>query len=80
MEVAYHGADMSKPADIRDMVASAQRIFGGLDILVNNAGIQHVAPVEQFPEEVGRHHRDQSVVRFHAPRRRCRHARRKWGR
>ena len=51
VEVAYHGADMSKPADIRDMVASAQKIFGGVDILVNNAGIQHVAPVEQFPED-----------------------------
>ena len=51
VEVAYHGADMSKPADIRDMVASAQKVFGGVDILVNNAGIQHVAPVEQFPED-----------------------------
>jgi len=51
VEVAYHGADMSKPADIRDMVASAHKTFGGVDILVNNAGIQHVAPVEQFPED-----------------------------
>src|SRR5688572_13742474 len=51
VEVAYHGADMSKPAEIRDMVASAQKTFGGVDILVNNAGIQHVAPVEQFPED-----------------------------
>jgi 3-hydroxybutyrate dehydrogenase len=51
VEVAYHGADMSKPADIRDMVASAQKTFGRVDILVNNAGIQHVAPVEQFPED-----------------------------
>jgi 3-oxoacyl-[acyl-carrier protein] reductase len=38
VEVAYHGADMSKPADIRDMVASAQKAFGGVDVLVNNAG------------------------------------------
>jgi 3-hydroxybutyrate dehydrogenase len=51
VEVAYHPADMSKPADIRDMVAAAQKTFGGVDILVNNAGIQHVAPVEQFPED-----------------------------
>ncbi len=51
VEAAYHPADMSKPADIRDMVASAQKKFGGVDILVNNAGIQHVAPVEQFPED-----------------------------
>jgi 3-hydroxybutyrate dehydrogenase len=51
VEVAFHGADMSKPSDIRDLVASAQKAFGGVDILVNNAGIQHVAPVEQFPDE-----------------------------
>src|SRR4030095_17107733 len=38
VEVAYHGADMSKPADIRDMVASAQKTFGGGDLLVKNAG------------------------------------------
>jgi 3-hydroxybutyrate dehydrogenase len=32
-------------------VHDAQRKFGAVDILVNNAGIQHVAPVEAFPEE-----------------------------
>ena len=51
VEVAYHPADMSKPADIRDMIASAQKTFGGVDILVNNAGIQYVAPIEQFPDD-----------------------------
>ncbi|WP_119302130.1 3-hydroxybutyrate dehydrogenase [Dongia deserti] len=51
VEVAYHPADMSKPADIRDMIASAEKTFGGVDILVNNAGIQHVAPIEQFPDD-----------------------------
>lgn len=51
VDVAYHGADMSKPAEIRDMVATAQKKFGGVDILVNNAGIQFVAPVEQFPDD-----------------------------
>jgi len=51
VEVTYHPADMSKPADIRDMVASAQKAFGGVDILVNNAGIQHVAPIEHFPDD-----------------------------
>ena len=49
--VTYHGADMSKPAEIEDMVAYAHAHFGGLDILVNNAGIQHVARVENFPPE-----------------------------
>jgi 3-hydroxybutyrate dehydrogenase len=51
VEVGYHPADMTKPAEIRDLVASAQRKFGGVDILVNNAGIQFVAPIDEFPEE-----------------------------
>lgn len=49
--VAYHGADMSKPAEISDMMAAAQAQFGRVDILVNNAGIQHVARIENFPVE-----------------------------
>jgi 3-hydroxybutyrate dehydrogenase len=51
VRVLYHGADMTKPAEIADMVAFAQREFGRLDILVNNAGVQHVAPIEDFPIE-----------------------------
>ena len=50
-KVLYHGADMTKPAEIADMVAYADREFGRLDIVVNNAGIQHVAPIEDFPIE-----------------------------
>ena len=49
--VAYHGADMSKPAEIDDMLQFATKTFGGVDILVNNAGIQHVARIENFPIE-----------------------------
>jgi 3-hydroxybutyrate dehydrogenase len=49
--VRYHGADMSKPAEIRDLIAYAHKEFGRLDILVNNAGIQYVAPVDEYPEE-----------------------------
>jgi len=49
--VAYHGADMSKPAEIADLVAKTKASFGSVDILVNNAGIQHVAPIETFPPE-----------------------------
>ncbi|CAI0775043.1 3-hydroxybutyrate dehydrogenase [Serratia entomophila] len=45
----YHGADLSDPEQIADMMRYAEREFGGVDILVNNAGIQHVAPVDQFP-------------------------------
>jgi 3-hydroxybutyrate dehydrogenase len=51
IKVGYHGADMSKPAEIAAMMAHATQAFGGVDILVNNAGIQHVANVEDFPVE-----------------------------
>jgi 3-hydroxybutyrate dehydrogenase len=49
--VAYHAADMSKPADIEAMMTFAAAQFGRVDILVNNAGIQHVARLENFPPE-----------------------------
>jgi len=49
--VGYSGADMSKPAEIRAMVAEAAAGSGAVDILVNNAGIQHVSAIEDFPEE-----------------------------
>src|SRR3954452_20645853 len=39
IKTSYNGADMSKPAEIRALIASAEREFGGIDILVNNAGI-----------------------------------------
>jgi 3-hydroxybutyrate dehydrogenase len=51
VRVLYHAADMTKPAEIADMVAHARRELGRLDILVNNAGVQHVAPVDEFPTE-----------------------------
>jgi 3-hydroxybutyrate dehydrogenase len=51
VKASHHGADMSKPAEIEDMMRAAEREFGGVDILVNNAGIQHVATVEDFPVE-----------------------------
>jgi len=51
VRAAYHGADMSKPADIEAMMKFAAEQFGRVDVLVNNAGIQHVAPLEEFPPE-----------------------------
>ena len=51
VKAVYHGADMSKPAEIEAMMAFAAKEFGQVDILVNNAGIQHVARVENFPPE-----------------------------
>jgi 3-hydroxybutyrate dehydrogenase len=51
VKAAFSGADISKPGEIREMVAAATRELGAVDILVNNAGIQHTAPVEDFPDE-----------------------------
>jgi 3-hydroxybutyrate dehydrogenase len=51
VKVAYSGADISKPAQIQDMVRMATKELGSVDILVNNAGIQHTASVEEFPED-----------------------------
>jgi 3-hydroxybutyrate dehydrogenase len=51
VKVEHHGADMSQPAQIEDMMKFAASHFGRVDILVNNAGIQHVAKVEDFPVE-----------------------------
>jgi 3-hydroxybutyrate dehydrogenase len=45
----YSPADMTKPAEIADMVKTAEKTFGSLDVLVNNAGIQFVSPIEDFP-------------------------------
>jgi 3-hydroxybutyrate dehydrogenase len=51
VRVSYHGADMSKPAEIEAMMQAAAAEFGRVDILVNNAGIQHVSRIEDFPVE-----------------------------
>ncbi len=51
IKVVYSPADMSKPADIRAMIALAESELGACDILVNNAGIQFVAPIEDFPDD-----------------------------
>lgn len=47
----HSGADMTKPGEIRAMVADCARELGSPDILINNAGIQHVAPVDEFPDD-----------------------------
>ncbi len=49
VKAAFHGADMTKSAEIADMVRYAELEFGAVDILVNNAGIQHTALIEDFP-------------------------------
>ena len=47
----YLGEDLSEPQDIQKMMGTIETRVGGVDILVNNAGIQHVAPIDVFPQE-----------------------------
>jgi 3-hydroxybutyrate dehydrogenase len=51
VKAIYSAADMTKPAEIAEMIKAAETQLGSCDILVNNAGIQHVAPIEEFPIE-----------------------------
>ncbi len=51
VRAVYSDADMRDPEAIRAMVTRTEDELGRLDILVNNAGIQHVAPVEAFPDD-----------------------------
>ena len=44
-------ADLVKPEANAAAVAATLERFGRLDVVVANAGVQHVAPVEEFPEE-----------------------------
>ncbi len=44
-------ADLSTTAGCRALADAVLKKYGRCDILVNNAGIQHVAPIEEFPED-----------------------------
>ena len=47
----FQSADVTSRDECRALVERAEREWGGVDILVNNAGVQHVSPVESFPED-----------------------------
>lgn len=47
----YSPANMLSGTEIAGMIQLAIEELGGCDILVNNAGIQHVAPIDEFPDE-----------------------------
>ncbi len=47
----FFGTDLRDPAGIRKMVEEGLDTFGSIQVLINNAGIQHVSPVEDFPED-----------------------------
>ena len=49
-KVELSTANLMKPDAIASMIAEAEGDFGSVDILINNAGIQHVAPIDEFPD------------------------------
>ena len=48
---AFLQVDLADTQQTRDVAQRALQEHGKVDVLVNNAGIQHVAPIEEFPEE-----------------------------
>jgi 3-hydroxybutyrate dehydrogenase len=48
--VAFDDANLMNPVETVALVERTEEMFGRVDILVNNAGIQHVAPLEAFPD------------------------------
>ncbi len=51
IQVMFSNANMLKPEELRKMVSDGITKFGKIDVLINNAGIQHVSPIEDFPDE-----------------------------
>jgi 3-hydroxybutyrate dehydrogenase len=51
IEIMFSNANMLKPEELRKMVQDGISKFGKIDILINNAGIQHVSPIEDFPDD-----------------------------
>lgn len=46
-----HAADLTTREGNRGAVEAALERFGRLDVVVPNAGFQHLAPIEEFPED-----------------------------
>jgi 3-hydroxybutyrate dehydrogenase len=51
IKALYSPANMLKGDEITAMVKEAEKAFGAVDILINNAGIQHVSPIDEFPDD-----------------------------
>jgi 3-hydroxybutyrate dehydrogenase len=44
--------DLAQADSCRNLVSQTVSHFGRVDILINNAGYQHIAPIDEFPDEV----------------------------
>jgi 3-hydroxybutyrate dehydrogenase len=47
----FVAADLARREGCRALVEAALKAHGTVHVLVNNAGYQHVAPIEEFPED-----------------------------
>jgi 3-hydroxybutyrate dehydrogenase len=47
----FQKTDVCKREEVKRLIDTVVERFGRIDILVNNAGLQHVAPIQDFPEE-----------------------------
>ena len=51
LQGSFIAADLTKRQGCRQLVDETLEQHGSVHILVNNAGYQHVAPIEEFPED-----------------------------
>ncbi|MGI8877627.1 MAG: SDR family NAD(P)-dependent oxidoreductase, partial [Candidatus Limnocylindria bacterium] len=51
----FQRCDVSSRDECRAVVDRAISEYGHVDILVNNAGLQHISPIEDFPEDRWEH-------------------------
>ncbi len=51
IKILFNAANMLDPLALKNMVQQGIETFGSIDVLINNAGIQHVSPIEDFPED-----------------------------
>src|ERR1700754_3575269 len=51
VKALFSPANLLHGEEVTKLVADAEAAFGTVDILVNNAGIQHVAPIDEFPDD-----------------------------
>lgn len=51
VRVTFHHADLTRPEEIDDLIATTARLHGSVDVLVNNAVYRHRSPVDTFPDD-----------------------------
>lgn len=62
VEVLDFRADVSDPEEIRELISSIDKSFGGVDILINNAGTGSEETIQEAPDEKWQHYWDLHVM------------------